>query len=96
MLLRNLNHICGLSNGSVGFIKYYFCFPRDDDRDRIPTEIDALIIHFPGYTGRVFYPENPTVVLIFKKTERAYGGSRTNFPVISSMAPTIHKYRGYQ
>ena len=94
MLLRNLNPACGLSNGSVGVLKYCLRFPREDDIDRPPTDLDALIVNFPDYVCTIFYPDNPTFVPIFKRTEYTHGGSRTNFPIVTCMATTIHKSQG--
>ena len=63
--------------------------PIEDDHVK-----DVILVEFAGYTGRVFFLDNPKLVPIFRSSIRKDRGERCQFPLVLCNALTIHKAQG--
>ena len=53
--------------------------------------VDVVLVEFSDYTGRVFFPDHPTLVPIFMAKATKGAGTRWAFPIQHSAAVPVHK-----
>ena len=95
MLTCNLNVSAGLFNGACGTVVDIVYQNGHKPPDCFP---DAVMVHFPGYTGPAFIEEDPKVVPIVPVTRKidckCHCCFRKQIPLRLGWATTIHRCQG--